>query len=84
MAYTPRMSLCMASRFRSRQTIWKLGSMPSEIKMVLAAQLAILTTAVWLSVMLTASTMPFRCAIFSLRCATLAPLGGPHSPVKAK
>ena len=54
------MSACMARRLRSRQTIWKLGSRPSWIRIRQAAQLDMRTTAVWLSVMLTASTIPFE------------------------
>ena len=41
------------------------------------------TTAVWLSVMLTASTKPLRILAFSSMTVPSALLGGPHSPVTA-
>ena len=39
---------------------------------------------VWLSVMLTASTLPFKWEAFFLTSAALVPRGGPNSPVNAK
>ena len=49
-------SLCSARRFRSRQTIWKTGSMPRSTSLALTASEPTRITAVWMSVTLTATT----------------------------
>ena len=54
------MSLCMAMRLRSRQTICMVGSSPICLRMALTAMEDMRTIAVWLSVTLTASTFPLR------------------------
>ncbi len=50
----------MAIRFRSRAVIWIVGSMPNPSSMVPTEMDDMRTTAVWLSVMLTASTIPLQ------------------------
>ncbi len=50
------MSACMASRFRSRQVICMIASRPFCCAVTPDAMEQTRTTAVWLSVMLTAST----------------------------
>jgi hypothetical protein len=52
-----------------------------SIKIRLAAKEQNLTTAVWLSVTLTASAQSFKYAALWRKCSASAPRGGPHSQV---
>src|SRR5215469_12703112 len=74
---------CSAMRFRSRQVTCMIGSRPALAAARLPARLESRTAALWLSVMLTASTEPRRAAAFSVTGARLAPRGGPISAVTA-
>ena len=59
-AAAPRMLLWRPMRFMSRVTICITGSMPISKRILAAAMEQKRTTAVWLSVTFTASTLPFR------------------------
>src|SRR4030042_5611088 len=83
-APAPRMSLWIAIRLRSRQTIWRIGSNPISLRMIHEERELILTTEVWLSVTLTASTTPLSKFPFFRITSASAPLGGPHSEVTTK
>ena len=83
-AAAPRISLWRAILFLSLQTICMTGSKPSPLRIKHEAALDILTTLVWLSVMLIESTYPFRRFAFFFTTSASAPLGGPHSLVTAK
>ena len=74
----------MAIRFRSRQVIWMLGSIPNCNNCTPAEIEDMRTTAVWQSVMFTASTLPLRCWALPLMASPSALAGGPSSPVTAK
>jgi len=73
----------MASRLRSRQVICTTGSTPASLAKAAAAIDDMRTTAVWLSVMLTASTTPLSSFALLRITSGSAPLGGPSSPVTA-
>jgi hypothetical protein len=61
-----------------------MGSNPISLRIKQAENEDILTTEVWLSVTLTASTTPLRRLPFFLITSASAPLGGPHSEVTIK
>ena len=83
-AEAPSRSLCSAIRLRSRQTIWKTGSTPTDFRIAAAAMLLMRTIAVWLSVTLTASTNFFSSSPLRMTTSASALRGGPHSAVTAK
>ena len=78
------MSLCMAMRLRSRQTICITGSRPVCTSSAETATLDMRTTAVWLSVTFTASTAPRSNSAFFRTTSRSVPAGGPSSAVTAK
>ncbi len=80
-AAAPRMSLWRAIRLRSRHTICRIGSNPISLRMRQEERELILTTEVWLSVTLTASTTPLSRLPFFRTASASAPFGGPHSDV---
>src|SRR4030043_1137357 len=61
-----------------------MGSNPISLRMIHEEKELILTTEVWLSVTLTASTTPLSKFPFFRITSGSAPLGGPHSEVTTK
>src|SRR5215469_15912347 len=77
----PSRSDCSAIRFRSRQVICMIGSMPTSRAAIADAQLDIRTCAPWLSVRFTASTQPSSSRARSFIASADAPRTGDSSEV---
>src|SRR5256885_4765361 len=80
----PRMSPCSASRLRSRQVIWKIGSIPFCTRKCAAARLERCTFAPAPSVTLTAVTSPFKGIARLRNSAGSVDTGGVISAVTTK
>jgi hypothetical protein len=84
MRVAPSSSPCSAMRLRSRAVIWRIGSTPSSTRSADAASADTFTVAAWLSVTLTASTVPASARAAARMAAASGSRGGPNSAVTTK